>query len=170
MQPTHYKFDSDNAFPSDRMAVHIGRTDHYPSEFKTCSGAGFVRLSIAINTLYPEIAGGYYVNARVINLIGEWFACNQIYIVNPEYAASNKVIPYESLSMVETGELCLLVGHDNPKLGWILKWQYNLGGGGEFFGDDLIVDLLIAETDVAKLIETLDAACRNASVGFTCEQ
>ena len=170
MQPNKYNFVPDNAFPSDRMTVHVGRTDHYPSGFKNCSGAGFVRLSIAINTHYPEIVGGYYENARVIRLIEESFDCNTIYIVNPEYVASNKMTPFESLSTIETDELCLLVGHDNSKLGWILKWKYNVGGGGEFFSDNLIVDLLISETEVAKMIDSLDATCRNARVGFYREK
>ena len=98
MQSNKYNFVPDNAFPSDRMTVHVGRTDHYPAGFKNCSGAGFVRLSIAINTHYPEIVGGYYENVRVIRLIEEGFDCNTIYIVNPEYVASNKMTPFESLS------------------------------------------------------------------------
>ena len=167
MQPTEYRFDPANVFPSDRMSASVGQTDNYPPEFKTCSDEGFVRLSIAINTHYPEIFGGYYVNARVIRLIEEVFGRNAIYLVNPEYTDSDKVSPVENLSMVAAGELCLLVGDDNQQLGWILKWQFDVGGGGDFFSDDLIVDFLIAETEVAKLIDSLDAACRNASVGFT---
>ena len=63
-----------NVFESDRIKIGRDLCEHLPQPHEAKESSNYARLCIAINTHYPEIAGGYYENSRVIAAIEESIA------------------------------------------------------------------------------------------------
>lgn len=111
------------------------------------------RLSFVINTHYPEVRGGYYVNPRVLLAMQSALERAELRIVDedlvPALDAGNA--PEEHLLSIDPRRSYLLQTTGLPpnvrlgvRLGGrLLKWQFDTGGGGPFFGDGVIVDILI---------------------------
>ena len=68
--------------------------------------------------------------------------------------------------MIEKDEPHLVFDQLAQPCGRLIKWQYNVGGGGDFFGDDVIIDLLLEPNLVDTVVQQMEAVCMEQ--GITC--
>ena len=156
-----------NVFESDRIKIGRELREHLPQPYKAKESSNYVRLCIAINTHYPEITGGYYENSRVLAAIEDSTGRSSLFLVNPEYTHCDEgVCPTERLLMIEKDEPHLVFDQLAQPCGRLIKWQYNVGGGGDFFGDDVIIDLLLEPSLVDNVVQQIEAVCMEQ--GITC--
>ena len=156
-----------NIFESDRIKIGRELREHLPQSFENQKSLDHVRLCIAINTHYPEIAGGYYENFRVVAAIEVAIERSSLVVVDPEYAqCGDGVCPTERLLVIEKDEPHLVFDRSAQQRGSVIKWQFNVGGGGDFFGDDVIIDLLLEPNLIDTVVEQIEAVCEKQ--GITC--
>lgn len=142
-----------------------GGRDHLPHELGAATDES-VRLSIAINTHYPNVLGGYYVNPRLLSAIGAVLNKLSLYLVNEEYHCESHDLPVENMLAIETDQPYLVCDENGFVSGRMVKWQFDAGGGGKFFGDNLIVDMRI-HVDLAETIsDELRQVCIAETIGF----
>lgn len=144
--------------PSDSIKIATGLRDDLPQSFARKGVPGHLRLSIAVNTHYAEVSGGYYVNARVLCSIEAALQSCGLAIVNPEYLGG-AMCPNELLAAIENDTVHLLMGSVTSE-GLLEKWAFDTGGGGTFFSDDLIVDILLPSRLTEDLERTIRERCR----------
>lgn len=157
------KLNHANHFNSDRIAVKLGIAEHWPNELGT-SDAQHIRLSLAVNTHYPEISGGYYVNARVLSVVAASLKQQSLFLVNEEYYSDINTLPIEQLQSVENDQRHLVFDVDGNRLGSVVQWQFDTGGGGDFFADNMIIDFCIEKAMADNLIDVLRAYCASGGV------
>ena len=156
-----------NIFESDRIKIGRALREHLPQSYEIQKSSSFTRLCIAINTHYPEIAGGYYENARVLAAIEESIGRSSLVLVDSEYAQfGDGVCPTERLLMIEKNEPHLIFDQSAQQRGRVIKWQFSAGGGGDFFGDNVIVDFLLEPNLVDTVVEQTEAVCREHGIIF----
>ena len=155
----------DLVYPSDAVRVGIGIREEIPTCLKReLDAPENSRVTVVINTAYPEISGGYYLNSRVINQVDRAFTENHIDLVLPD-AVNSEICPIEPLIAVKERELCLLINR-NEHAGNLLIWHFDAGGGGEFFSDDLVIDVVLVESLVGVFVNSLASIASAAQIRF----
>lgn len=171
----------DNRFPSDRIIYALDLVENVPDvivnkknprsswllrklqkilDLENTETSGELhqkRVSLAVNTNYPEIQGGYYLNWRVLDHINRRINELGMHIVDPEYfsTAENAPFPSEHLLGVDLGEVYYICEDHGVEVGLLLKWQFSTGGGGPFFSDNLIIDIWLDEQNAERFVEIL---------------
>lgn len=162
----------DNRFPSDAVKYACDLEEALPRELAAMCGTIGCRVSLAVNTLYPEIRGGYFLNWRIVNAIHLALDELRLHIVHVDYLGSDgqNMFPAEHLLSAEPGEIYRLLNNKGEIVSAMMKWQFSVGGGGPFFSDDLIIDFLLDDDGAARLVESVNRVfqeCQIAVEQFT---
>lgn len=174
----------ENAFPSDSLQVALDRGTDLPRDLAECTQPSMARLSVSINTYYPELHCGKFYNWRVIDAVDEAIRRTELVIVDPEFVdrQAQRIavsftnvraeptedmghFPIERLLGVELGELYVLLTTRQSFAGYLMKWTYGAGGGEPFFcADNLIIDMLTGAMIRRRLVDTILCVCREADI------
>jgi hypothetical protein len=125
------------------------------------------RSTFAVNTFYDEISGGYYINRALFALIGAAMDDLEIFPVILDVWTPNGLNPIEGEGHFMEREEYALVRSDSAQIGLLLVWQFQAGGGGPYYGDNVIFDLILPEDTTQRLVEQVEERCRAGSVRFS---
>lgn len=122
------------------------------------------RIAIAINTHYPDILNGFYVNTRIFRVIVSVFGECNLHVANVEYAREDGVVPIEDGSSLNEQEKYVILNQNQKIVGEIMLWGYYWGGYPEFYRDHLIVDAIIPINSYEMFINVLERFCRENEI------
>ena len=131
--------DRENILPSDSLEIALDLNEHMLPSCEPYWELYRARISLSINTHYPEVNGAYYCNWRVLAALDEAIAEAGLAIVSTEYATGSTILPVEHLVAIDTQEPYLLLDAKQVTVGALCKWNYNTGYGGPFFSENLIM-------------------------------
>lgn len=160
--------------PDDAMSHRYGFDGNESvSTMSLCrehSGLG-IRSTFALSTYYPNIHGGYYENRALFELIEEPLRALELLPVILEcYAnAVESIVPIEGEGQLLVDEQYALVRQDGTQAGLLQVWRFHVGGGGAYYSDNIIFDLILPEPVVQQLVDDVEERCRKAQVRFTRE-
>ncbi len=159
--------EPENKLPSDAIAYALNHSEAIPSEIGDVTSR--TRISLSINTYYPEVAGGYYLNWRILAVIDQSILDAGLYMLHPDVLMGGhaKCFPVDKLVSSDVGEAYSVCQVDGTQCGQIMKWSFDAGGGGPFFSDNLIVDLFIEDEFRAPILNALAERCGREDVRLT---
>lgn len=142
--------------PSDALRVREGIDGSEPSIIENflreATREHLQSVSVAINTFYPEIFGGYYLNRRIIAEIQTELKKIGVSIVEYEYFKESGIVPEEYFgTLVRDTEYVLI--RDQIRVGKLFLWSFDVGGGSEFYKDALVMQFAVPP-DIADAIGT----------------
>ena len=112
------------------------------------------RLALAINTWYPAIAGGFYLNRAVVAQVQATLRGLDVEIVADEYFKPGFVLPVEMDGTLLVQEDYLLLT-ENGIAGTLLLWSFDSGGGNTFYRDSMIMDFAFTSEAMKRVKEFL---------------
>lgn len=159
-------WDWQNRFPSDSVKYALDLKDEIPDEMVASRGQYEQRVSLAVNTHYPEIRGGHYVNWRIVECINRAVDESDLHVVDQEYLweGGSGPFPTEHLLGVELWAPYVICNYAGVPVGRVMKWMFSVGGGGPFFSDDLIVDFWLDESNGQRVIASLIEVCSRCDI------
>lgn len=159
--------EPDNKLPSDAIDYALDHSESIPREIGDVTSR--TRISLSINTYYPEVAGGYYLNWRILAVIDQSILDAGLYMLHPDVLMGGHAnrFPVDKLVSSDLGEAYSVCQVDGTHCGQIIKWSFDAGGGGPFFSDNLIVDLFIEDEFRAAIMKTLVERCDREEVRLT---
>jgi len=126
----------------------------------------YTRCTFVLSTYYPDVFGGYYENWELVGLIQDALEALGLRAVIADVWQERGVVPVEARSSLRFGEHYMLVTSGAAIGGHLRLWQYNLGGGGPYYDDDLVVDILLNEETGALLKAEVARRCTELRVVF----
>jgi hypothetical protein len=129
--------------PSDRVTLYGGKVGCEPTqvvEFWRRNSSFQERLGISLNTHYPELAGGYYLNRAIIREVGAAIEATGCWFVLPDIARETGLVVAEAPESLQLFEAYELWG-ETSIVGHALLWHFGAGGGAPY-GDDVVIELL----------------------------
>jgi hypothetical protein len=137
--------------PSNAIRMRLGNDETEPREV-TRWGNRFVerglhRASIAINTYYPEIEGGYYKNLALIRLVQNALRAIGCHVVWNEVLSDSRPCPDELDGILHENEEYTVV-RNGAVVGALFVWHFGTGGGSQFLRDAIVLELA-ASTELA---------------------
>lgn len=142
--------------PSDRVSYVVGLAQHVPDELSRAIRAepSMERLTFFCNTWYPEVSGGYYLNQRLVRMLGHSVEQTGFHIVDPEYFSREGVVPTERLEWCDAmGTIYMLIDSGFNCSGWILRWQYGASSGCRLFDTSHMVEVLAERREVDAIVD-----------------
>lgn len=132
------------------------------------------RAAVGINTYFPDIAGGSYLNRALIGLVQDMLAGNRLWLVRREAWTDEGIVPVEVSGAVEEHEDYVVATEEQQPIGAVVMWQmvghpgpeYPVDGFYTFAEDYMILDFLLPHDVVQSLGPGLRAACAQAGVEF----
>ena len=158
--------------PSDAIAHRYGFEGNEPQEAEriyTQFASLGVRSAFAINTFYEEVQGGYYLNRALFKLIDEAMRNLGIFPVILEVWREVGLVPIENEGDFEEMEEYALATTEQVRIGVLKVWQFHAGGGGRFYSDNQILDIILPEDRTRQIVDAVEAKCRAASIRFSRE-
>jgi hypothetical protein len=156
--------------PSDAIAHRFGWDGYEPdvavSFCKRHESLG-VRSAFVINTYYPEIAGGAYVNRALIDLIDRAMRATGVCPAVLDIYRDDRLVPIEGEGQLLEDEEYALVTASQALVGVLKLWQFHVGGGGSFYGDDIVLDVVLPEGRIRRIVDEVESRCRAAAVKFS---
>jgi hypothetical protein len=156
--------------PSDGIRFRAGFDGEEPNELLKQIGAlkpSDARVTIAVNTHYPEISGAWFFNHAILELIQDALGSVSLLIVADELFPRDaaEIVPIHIATALVVDETYLLVTPQLEVHGSLRLWEF-CGYGGPYYGEDRVVDLVMPAADVDRFSGALGDMCRNLSVGF----
>src|SRR5262249_8127600 len=159
--------------PSDFVLFRVGYDGFEPKEIladKVNISKSQRRVTIAINTYYPELKGGYYFNKHILGVIQDALASLNLHIVLPDVFRDHGLVHSEERAGLEEDEQYLLATEDLSIQGKLVLWRFNWSGGGSYYSDKVIVDCILPEQFVSRLRDKLIEMFTTTDVMFyECE-
>lgn len=158
--------------PSDAIAHRYGFEGNEPREtgrVHSRYAALGVRSAFAINTFYQETASGYYENYALFALIDRAWRSLGLFPVRFDDYRETGLVPVEGEGHLLVGEQYVLVSEDQKVRGVLQTWRFHAGGGGCFYSDNIVFDLILPEGVTRQLVDEAEARCRTKSVRFSRE-
>ena len=155
--------------PSDRVSYIVGLSQHIPDELsRAFSTEGRrERLTFFLNTWYPEVSGGYYLNHRLIRILGDSIEQMGLHIVDPEYINHYGVVPTEQLEWCDAmGTVYVLIDEDFDSAGWTLRWEYGACSGCRLFDTSHMVDVVAEKQVVDAIVDIARDRLGRAGIGL----
>lgn len=159
--------------PSDSIGFRTGFDGQEPRELITRIQPHLdpsrLRLTVAINTWYPECQSAHYFNRGVLELVQCCLEQVRLWVVASEYYRVEGLIPVEGPGTLERDEDYFLVNAAQEVSGFLYMWSLDCnGGGGDYYGDDnMVVDIIIGRDAAQDFKDDLVARCRKHGVQFT---
>ena len=137
--------------PSDAIAHRYGFDGNEPCALewvyrKSKFASLGIRSAFAINTFYEEIDGGYYENRALFVLIDRALRSLGMVPVNRDVFREQGLVPIDGEGHLFGGEQYCLVLPDQSLGGFLQIWQIHVGGGGYFYGDNIIFDVIFCRS------------------------
>lgn len=127
------------------------------------------RFALALNTYYPSVSGGYYLNRSLIGLVQETLGELGLLVVLEDVYDPDGIVPVEMPGSLEEETNYAIVTEHVPEVeGWLTLWAYHAGGGGAFYEDRFILDFLLSLPVMTRFVERLRSRCLHLNVQF-CE-
>lgn len=141
--------------PSDAVYIRCGLDGWEPECFKSIlrdhPTQVFQRLTFALNTYYPEIAGAYYLNRQVFALFDLAFMNLGFNVVDFDCFVPEGFVPAESFVALDEGT-CYLVADDAQKvIGYAVEWRFGCGVDNSYYDDRFLLDFLFSDVDLSKI-------------------
>jgi hypothetical protein len=155
--------------PSDCIVHRYGFDGNEPDDeyaFYLAHLSCGVRSTFAINTFYEEIEGGYYNNRSLYALINRAMNAIGLFAIQSDYWRENGVVPVESEGHLEELETYILAVEPASKVG-IMKISACVAGGGPYYKDNIIFDIILPAEHTRRLVDEVEARCQAAAVRFT---
>jgi hypothetical protein len=155
--------------PSDDIIHRFGFDGEEPPQalafFQKCGALG-LRSTFAVNTYYPEIEGGYYLNPALVALVDQSLRSIGIFPVHSDCWREEGLVPIESEGRLQELQKYVLAGVPQKQLGSLNVWACYAGGGGPFYKDRVILDFILPEVLSRRLAAQVEAKCNAVSVPF----
>lgn len=153
---------------SDRIAHRYGfdgyELDGMLSFYSRHRSMG-TRSTFAVNTWYPEIAGGYYVNRSLFVLLDEAIRGLGLYPVLFDTFRLEGLVPVEGVGQLCEGEEYLLVDPRQKEIGALKILEYG-SSGGSCYKDCVVFDMILPEDLTGRLVEEVEIRSRESHVQF----
>ncbi len=156
-------------FPSDAIAHRYGFDGHELDEmlsFYQRHRLLGTRSAFVVNTLYSEVQGGYYVNRSLFVLIDEAIRRLGLFPVLFETFRPEGLVPMEGIGYLCDGEEYLLVDTGQKEVGALKIVEYS-AGGGSFYRDWIVFDLILPADLTERLVNEVETKSREGHVQFT---
>jgi len=157
---------------SDAIAHRYGFDGNEPDGINSTASRNQslgVRSTFSIATWYGEISGGFYVNRALFLLIDQaWRSLGLVPVVLDIHQATG-LVPVEGEGHLIENEEYALVASDQSRRGLLQTWRFHAGGGGPFYSDNVIFDLVLPEDITAQLVDEVERRCKAAPVRFSRE-
>ncbi len=124
------------------------------------------RFTIAVNTYYPELEGGYYTNRALLDLIYVGLHKLGLRLVVSYLYPSTTIIPIEGVGCLLVGESYVVIQENASPIGALELFEFAAGGGGEYYRDRVICDFVLPAHLRESMKLMLKSACANLSVQF----
>jgi len=157
--------------PGDHVSIRRGFDGEEPSElvaFHRECGAMLEHLCVAVNTAYPDVLGGHYVNRNLLGLIQDALDHLGLAVVLRDiYGSQATTLPVEArCALVEQEEYLLLDRATRVICGGLMVWSFDAAGaafyrtGTERWPVSLFIPLSLAD----ELVEALRRVFTQANV------
>jgi hypothetical protein len=156
--------------PGDDIAHRYGFEGNEPDDVKSfCAEHKTlgIRSTFTINTFYEEIQGGFYVNRSLFELVDRALRSVGIFPVVLSAWRENGIVPIEGEGRLFEQKQYVLAELPQSQIGVLNIWAFYAGGGGLYYEDDRIFDIILPEDRTRRLIDQVEARCDAASVRFT---
>lgn len=160
--------------PSDRICFRLGFDGYEPEQLlaiQEYADPAYTRASVAINTYYPEVQGGQYLNRNLFTLVQESLEECGLWLIDLEYHRPDGLVPVLPHGSLGDGESCGLVNADLDICGIIKVWDVWVAGhaAGDFYSEQTMIDVLIDKADSINIYKNmLFAKCRD--YGVQCDE
>ncbi|MFO0861039.1 MAG: hypothetical protein U0570_10810 [Phycisphaerales bacterium] len=156
-------------FPSDQIRAFTGYEGtegkqqlawlrRYRDEFPD-------HLAFAINTWYPEIAGGFYLNRELVALVQDAAASLGLWVVDWETYRPDGLVPAQLPGAIENDSDHVLVDQSLTIHARLIAWKA-MYGNQSFYADHFIIDVLTRPSLRENLIRSVEERCRQQRVAF----
>lgn len=154
---------------SDSIVHRYGFDGNEPDEmlsfYNRCRLKG-TRSTFAINTWYPEIQGGYYVNRSLFVLIDQAIRTIGLCPVVWDTFRSEGLVPVEGVGSLCESEDYLLVSSSQREVGRLQIFEF---GGGAYYKDRIIFDFILPADLMELLVNEVETKSCECGVQFTRE-
>lgn len=157
--------------PSDCILFRTGFDGHEPKPQARAQwdDSAWIRTTLALNTWYPEVQGGFYYNRNLIGLIQESLQNIEIRLIHSDYRREygEGIEPVEPFCSLEKDEDYCLVQGENTGYGFLRIWDYWILGHalGEYYSENFIVDIVSPHQSFAEQLRiTLKQKCSEYGV------
>jgi hypothetical protein len=130
--------------------------------FRPCAGPVYA-VSIALNTWYPEITGGYYMNRRILRTIGAVLEFCSLWISISDSSGGEFIAAEDAITLLEEKEY-VLVDKDGTTHGSAYLWE-SQGHVDAFYADNCILELRLPTSVSEKFEEFLASTCLREKIG-----
>lgn len=155
--------------PSRRIAFRIGLDGEQARESRDWfhrNGQGRERCAVAINTYYPEVAGGYYENRSVVGMVQDALAALGYIVVLPDPFRRDGLVPVEERGCLFVGEEYYVADLQQREAGRLLVWQYSVVQNTSFYSDKTVLDFALSSEVMVKFEQELRRLCALRNVPF----
>ncbi len=158
--------------PSDAIAHRIGFDGNESKEtlnrFRAFQHLG-LRSTFCLNTFYEEVLGGYYENRALFLLLDRAVRLMGLSPIILECYRSSGLIPVEGDGQFLIGEEYSLVLREQSQAGLLSVWQFSTGGGGAYYGDNIIFDFILSREITFGLADEVERQCGRSGIRFVRE-
>gem|GEM_PF-4907483 len=157
-------------FQSDRIAHRYGFDGHESDEMLSFYNRYCLlgtRSTFALNTWYPEIQGGYYVNRRLFVLIDQAIREMGLFPVLSETFRSEGLIPVEEIGHLCEGEEYMLVNVRQKRIGILQILEFSSGSGSQYYRDWCIWDMILPEDLTERLVDKIEIKSQELHIQFS---
>jgi hypothetical protein len=159
--------------PSDRIAHRFGVDGSEPRETDAMAERNAslgIRSTFVINTCYVEIGGGSYENRALYVLIDQALRSLGLFpVLFWDVFHGGSLIPIEGEGQLLVGENYALTAADQSQRGFLQIWRFYVGGGGRYYRDNVVFDLILPEDLTRQLVDEVEKRCQAVSVRFNRE-
>ena len=142
-------------FGGDEPREIIKRFRGMPVEWK--------RLAVCLNTWYPEISGGFYLNRYILCEIQSILERHSVHIVSRELFSETSISPVECPGALMENEDYVLVAQ-NAILGSLCMWAFDAGGASSFYKDACVLDFALMNANLEQLESDLISGLKSQNI------
>lgn len=140
--------------PSDHIKFLVGLDGNEPrglDHWYRRATPSQTRCAIGINSHYPELQGGFYINRGLIALAQEALASLGLRVVWSEIYRFDGLCPSELPGCLLLDEHYVVIDAQQQAKGHLFVWKLSTNGGGSFYDNAVILDMLLETTFVEQL-------------------